>query len=115
MAAISYLVSKQEPAERFILGMEQKITLPSSWQLGDRVQVVFPGNGKLQGKIIQVSFTEYGETRYNVEIPFDHTDEKDGKPSTGYFRIHGVDQYFLSYTQEDWDKMQQEELKTQTV
>jgi hypothetical protein len=88
-----------------------KQTLPSSWQLGDKVQVVFPGNGKLQGKIIQVSFTEYGETRYNIEIPFDHTDydEEQEAGRTGYFRIHGVDQYFISYTQEEWDKIRAEE------
>jgi len=78
--------------------------LPSSWQLTDKVQVVFPGNGKLQGKIIKVAFTEYGETRYDVEVPYEHSTD-DGKLVTGYFRIHGVDQYFLSYSQEDWDKM----------
>jgi len=81
--------------------------LPSSWQLGDKVQVVFSGNGILQGKIIKVAFTEYGESRYDVEVPFDHTAD-DGSPAKGYFRIHGVDQYFLSYTQEDWDAMKAE-------
>lgn len=77
--------------------------LPSSWQNGDKVQVVFPGNGKLQGKIIKVSFPVQGETRYCVEIPYEH-DKEDGQP--GYFRIHDVPQWFLSHTQEDWDKMQ---------
>lgn len=98
--------------------MVNKTKLPSSWQLGDKVQVVFPGNGKLQGKVIKVAFTEYGETRYDVEVPFDHaegdTDAPGYKPHTsterkGYFRIHGVDQWFLSYTQEEWDKMRAEE------
>lgn len=83
--------------------------LPSSWQLGDNVQVIFPENGKLQGRVIKVSFTEHGEMRYDIEVPFAHT-QNDGEPVAarrGYFRIHGVDQYFLSYTQEDWDKMRE--------
>lgn len=87
--------------------MEQKSKLPSSWQLGDNVQVVFPENGTLKGKIIKVSFMQHEETRYDVEVPFAHTDY-DGQQEvgrTGYFRIHGVDQYFLSHTQEDWDKI----------
>lgn len=83
--------------------------LPSTWQNGDPVQVVFPGNGKLHGKIIKVAFTEHGETRYDVEVPFTHDDEGRNPGSTGYFRIHGVDQYFLSYTQQEWDKMIAEE------
>lgn len=86
-----------------------KQKLPSSWQLGDKIQVVFPGNGILQGKIIKVAFTEYGETRYDVEIPFTHDDEGRNPGSTGFFRIHSVDQYFLSYTQDDWNKMKVDE------
>jgi hypothetical protein len=54
----------QEPAQRFIIDMSTKSKegiLPSSFQLGQKVQVVFPDNGKLQGKIIKVSFTDYGK------------------------------------------------------
>lgn len=101
---------------------KQKSNLPSAWQNGDRVQVVFPGNGKLQGKIIRVSFPEYGQTRYDVEVPFEQDGDNNAIPEyadrgdatrepvrTGYFRIHNVAEWFLSYLQEDWDRMQVEE------
>jgi hypothetical protein len=82
------------------------IKLPSVWQLEDKVQVVFNENAVLKScKIIKVAFTEYGETRYDVEVPYHHYSDKDGQRMTSYFRIHGVDQYFLSYSQEDWDKI----------
>ncbi len=86
-------------------------SLDREWQNGDKVQIVFPGNGKLQGKIIKVAFPRRGEPLYDVEIPFEHWDydgEPDPKatePKTGFFRIHGLRQWFLSHTQEDWDKM----------
>ena len=79
----------------------------SAWQIDDRVQVIFPSNGKLHGKIIKVSFPKHGEVLYDVEIPYT-TNEGDSEPEAGkrgFFRIHGVDQWFLSHTQEDWDKM----------
>lgn len=85
--------------------------LPSSWQLDDNVQVIFPGNGKLQGKIIKVSFPRHGEVLYDIEIPY-NTNEGDFEPEAGkrgHFRIHGVDQWFLSFTQEHWDKMREQE------
>lgn len=83
--------------------------LPSSWQLMDNVQVCFPGNGKLQGRIIKVAFDGGKEARYDVEIPFDTTGTEHEVGRKGFFRLHGIDQYFLSHTQEDWDKMQAEE------
>ena len=92
--------------------------LPSGWQLGDKVLVVFPGNGILQnGRIVKVSFTMLGtEPRYDVEIPFAKNDFDDiGEPNAGakgYFRIHDLPQWFLSYTQEEWDKMRKDERNT---
>jgi len=91
--------------------MEQNSKLPSSWQIDDKVQVIFPSNGKLQGKIIKVSFPKHGEVLYDVEISYT-TNEGDTEPEAGrrgFFRIHGVDQWFLSHTQEDWDKMQKDD------
>jgi hypothetical protein len=95
-----------------------KLKLPTYWQIDNNVQVIFPGNGKLQGKIVKVSFPKYGETLYDIEIPFDRN-ESDEEPDSedqpaikkGFFRIHGVNQWFLSHTQEDWDKMRANEEK----
>jgi hypothetical protein len=84
--------------------------LPSSWQLDDNVQVVFPGNGKLQGRIIKVAFDGGREAMYDVEIPFNNAGEEHEIGRKGFFRLHGVNQYFLSHTQEDWDKMQKDDL-----
>ena len=92
--------------------MSKYKNLPSEWQLEDNVQVVFPGNGKLWGRVVKVAFAEHGEPLYDVEVPFDHHDY-DCEPAPGApmlkgaFRIHGLRQWFLSHTQEDWDKMQQ--------
>lgn len=79
-----------------------KTNLPSAWQINQNVQVVFPGNSKLQGKIVKVAFNSFGDTLYDVSVPFVHTG--DGQKE-GHFRIHGVGEWFLSHTQEDWDKM----------
>jgi hypothetical protein len=127
-------IVKQEPAQRFIKYMKNNkdylakaygpehteafanetgrierahSDLPSSFQLDEKIQVVFPDNGKLQGRIIKVSFTDYGKVLYDVEVPFSAGPEGiDGDGvATGYFRIHGLDNWFISYTQEDWDKM----------
>lgn len=94
---------------------KQLFELPSGWQLKDKVQVVFPGNGTLQGTVVKVAFTEHSEPLYDVEIPFEHYDYEgepglnSSMPEKGFFRIHGLRQWFLSHTQEDWDKMQKEE------
>jgi hypothetical protein len=96
----------------------EKAKLPSEWQLGDQVQVIFPNNGKLQGKIVKVAFTEHSEPLYDVEVYFTHWDfngepepgsEDAKKNKTGFFRIHGLRQWFISYTQEEWDKMADKE------
>lgn len=92
-----------------------KQKLPSAWQPGDIANVVFPDNAILRdGKIFKVAFSEYGEPLYDVDIPFNHNDfdgepEKGAPLKTGYFRLHGVRQWFLSYTQGEWDKMRAEE------
>lgn len=98
--------------------MNNKVKLPSGWQNGDKVQVVFPSNGKLQGKIIKVSFKEHGEPIYDVEVPYANDphatgDDFPGDPefdTKGFFRLHSVPQWFISYTQEAWDKMRAEEV-----
>jgi hypothetical protein len=86
------------------------ISIPSAWQLDQKVRVVFPGNATLDNcKVIKVAFTNYGKVLYDIEVPFEYAgteaEEKDG--ITGHFRIHGLDNWFLTNTQEDWDTMQQ--------
>ncbi len=91
--------------------------LPSAWQLGDTVQVVFPDNGILKNcKIIKISFKERGEPLYDVEVPFlnsytdsDEVSESKQSEKMAFFRIHDLRQWFLSYTQEDWDKLKLQE------
>lgn len=85
--------------------------LPSNWQLGDLVQVVFPGNAVLNSCCItKVSFTKHDEPLYDVEIPYKHTDyggeQEAGK--TGYYRLHGIREWLLSHTQKDWDALHPE-------
>ena len=111
------MFSKQGPAKRSIIIMANKSSfeLASGWQLRDKVSVVFPDNGVLKnGRIVKVSFTTCGEEpRYDVEIPFSKSDFNDpGEPNAGakgYFRIHDLPQWFLSYTQEEWDEMRKNE------
>lgn len=88
---------------------------PTPWNNGDKVQVVFPGNGILTNcEVIAVITPKKGEPLYDIEVPFQHVDF-DGEPDpnvaakTGKFRIHKVRQWFLSYTQEEWDRMKKEE------
>lgn len=105
---------KQEPAKRFILLMNNKQQLPSGFQIGQIVQVVFPGNAILKDcKIIKVAFPERGEPLYDVEVPFHHYDfdgELDPKApvKNGFQRLYGLRQWFISYTQKDWDNMKNE-------
>lgn len=91
------------------------------WNNGDKVQVVFPGNGMLTNcEVIAVITPKKGEPLYDIEVPFQHHDF-DGEPGegapmkSGKFRLHKVRQWFLSYTQDDWDKMRQEEGESTTV
>lgn len=88
--------------------------LPSSWQLGDKVQVVFTGNAILKDcRVVKVAFREHNrEPLYDVEVPYEEGDYEETRAAEGgirFFRIHAIPQWFLSYTQEDWDKMQVEE------
>lgn len=93
--------------------MDNTQKLPSGWQLGNEVQVVFPDNGKLQGKIIKVSFKEQGEPIYDIAVPYANDphatgDNYPGGPefgTKGFFRLHSVPQWFISYTQKDWDEI----------
>lgn len=90
---------KQESAQRFILHMEEKLQLPSLWQINDEVSVTFPGNGLLKkGKVIKVAFTAYSEPLYDVEIPYnyyDHDYDPGGVPQTSCARIHGLKEWHL--------------------
>jgi hypothetical protein len=50
------------------------------------------------------------EPLYDVDVPFHSSDAEgdsnsDYPPKTGFFRLHGVKQRFISYSQEDWDEM----------
>jgi len=84
---------------------------PTTWNNGDKVQVVFPGNGILTNcEVIGTYTPKKGEPLYDIAVPFQHEDfdgepEPDAPIKTGVFRLHKVRQWFLSYTQEDWDKM----------
>jgi hypothetical protein len=47
-----------------------------------------------------------------VEIPFSAGSDPEviGAGETiGHFRLHGVDNWFISYTQEEWDEMRSNE------
>lgn len=103
---------------------KERSQLPSGFQLGQIVSVVFPGNNAPDPAILhncritKIAFTDHNDPLYDVDVPFTHYnyDEEDydyGKPferaKTGFVRLHALRQWFLSYTQEDWDKMQVEE------
>lgn len=76
-------------------------SLPSLFQINDKVSLTFPGNGILkEGKVIKVAFTAHSEPLYDVEVPFefyqgDYDPESSDIPSTGHARIHGLKEWHL--------------------
>lgn len=81
--------------------MEQKIQLPSLWQINDEVSLTFPGNGLLKkGTVVKVAFTAYTEPLYDVDVPFqfyegDYDPDDADIPRTGHVRIHGLKEWHL--------------------
>jgi hypothetical protein len=77
--------------------------LPSLYQLGDFVQLQFPGNGLLKkAEIVKVSFTRHSEPVYDVAVPYEfYSGELDpdgpemASVQTGYARIHGLAEWHL--------------------
>lgn len=96
-------MSKQEPAQRFVLIMER---LPSLWQLGDYVSATFPGTGLLKKcKVIKIAFTEHSEPLYDIEVPFQYYQgsydpDNPDMPTTGSARIHGLKEWHLRNPEE---------------
>lgn len=88
--------------------------LPSGFQCGQIVSVVFPGNATLRNcKITKVAFTEHSEPLYDVDVPFsqhdyDNDPDQPGEqypPKTRFARLHALRQWFISCSQDDWNKM----------
>lgn len=71
--------------------------LPSAFQRGDTVNVLFPDNALLKDcTVIKVSFPLKGEPLYDVQVPFRYYLECAGKESVkGYARIHSLKEWHL--------------------
>lgn len=71
------------------------ITLPSTWQLGDRVIVNFGVNGNFRGEIIKIHFTE-SKVTYDLEIEIlSNLVGSSVTQSLGVTRIYNVDSAFV--------------------
>lgn len=82
--------------------------------MGQTVSVVFPGNATLKNcKIVKVAFTDHSDPLYDVDVPFsqyDYDNEPDQSgeeypPKTRFARLHALRQWFISYSDQDWDRM----------
>lgn len=75
--------------------MENK-NLPSLFQLGDNVSVIFPGSGTLNPvRVIKISFTEKGDPLYDLEVAYHFYTEEDVLGKTGFARIHSIAEWHL--------------------
>lgn len=73
--------------------------LPSQFQRGDIVNVIFPNNGILtECRVVKVSFSEHGTPRYDVDVPFDyipHFKMEEADLTAGKARLHSIKEWHL--------------------
>jgi hypothetical protein len=68
--------------------------LPSLWAIGDRVSVIFPGNGGIdEATVCKIAFDKHN-ILYDVIVPFKHY-TADDRNETGFTRLHSIRQWHL--------------------
>lgn len=74
-------------------------TFKSQFNIGDKVNVLFPNNGILKDcRVAKVSFSNGATPRYDLDVPFDYVPNfnmEDTQLVSGTARIHSIKEWHL--------------------